>query len=280
MPSGTYRRRPLPIVIGNTHKAPPPKGARGFGVWTMFRAIESPVARGWLLGLLVLWAGLLVGGWLFGQAQKPDNRRIPAWTRMGSSLALVVAGWSLAWLARHSAAATFSVLIAAGMTLGFLGDLFMAQWLPLKEPVLGGIGAFGLGHITYIVAMLLLANRPGTGLRWAAWGVWLLIGLAGWFVIVYPGTRPAALRWAALPYTLLLASTAGVATGLALHSSAFLRLAIGAGLFFVSDLILATELFTAFRFPAMGDAVWLTYGPGQMLMVYSVASALAVAKTA
>jgi hypothetical protein len=69
-----------------------------------------------------------------------------------------------------------------------------------------------------------------------------------------------------------------VATGRALQSSAFLPLAVGAGLFFVSDLILATELFTAFRFPAMGDAVWLTYGPGQMLIVYSVASALAVAK--
>ncbi len=249
----------------------------------MFQAIASPVARGWLLGLLVLWAGLLLGGWAFGSAQQPDNRRMPAWTRMGSSLVLVVGGWSLAWLARHSPAASFGVLIAVGMTLGFLGDLFLAQWLPSKEPVLGGIGAFGLGHIIYIAAMLLVADQPGlggTGVRWAAWGVWLLIGLAGWFVIVYPGTRPAALRWAALPYTLLLASTAGVATGLAAQAPAFLPLAVGAGLFFVSDLILATELFTAFRFPAMGDAVWLTYGPGQMLIVYSVAGALAVAQGA
>jgi hypothetical protein len=28
----------------------------------------------------------------------------------------------------------------------------------------------------------------------------------------------------------------------------------------------------------MGDAVWLTYGPGQMLIVYAIGAALAVAK--
>ena len=249
----------------------------------MCSAIDSPAPRAWLLGLLVLWAGLLLGGWLFGSAQNPDKRRMPAWTRMGSSLVLVVAGWSWAWLARHSAAASFGVFIAAGMTLGFVGDLFLAQWLPLAEPVLGGIAAFAVGHVSYITAMLLFSNQPvlgRMGVRWEALGVWLFIGLAGWLVIVYPGTRPAALRWAALPYTLLLASTAGLATSLAVQVPAFLPLALGAALFFVSDMILATELFTAFRFRAMGDAVWLTYGPGQMLIVYSVASALAVAKVA
>ncbi len=247
----------------------------------MFQAIASPGTRGWLLGLLVLWAGLLLGGWLFGSAKKPDDRRMPAWTRMGSSLVLVIAGWSWAWLARQSPAARFGVLIAAGMALGFLGDLFLAEWLPLKEPVLGGIAAFGLGHIAYLAAMLLFGNHHGLaepGARWGAWGAWLLIGVAGWLVIVYPGIQPAALRWAALPYTLLLASTAGLATGLAVQSVAFVPLAIGGGLFFVSDMILATELFTTFRFPAMGDAVWLTYGPGQMLIVYSIASAMTVGK--
>lgn len=249
----------------------------------MFQAIDSSSSRGWLLGLLVLWAGLLLGGWLFGSAKNPDNRRMPAWTRMGSSLVLVVAGWSWAWLARTSPAAWFGVLIAAGMTLGFLGDLFLAQWLPLAEPVLGGIAAFGLGHVVYVAALLRFGNHHGlaeAGARWGSWGAWLLIGLAGWLVIVYPGTQPAALRWAALPYTLLLASTAGLATGLAVQATALFPLAVGAGLFFLSDMILATELFTPFRFPSMGDAVWLTYGPGQMLIVYSVYSALTVAKGA
>jgi hypothetical protein len=250
----------------------------------MFQAIDSSAARGWLLGLLVLWAALLLGGWLFGSVKSPDNRRMPVWTRMGSSLVLVIASWSWAWLARYSPAARFGVLIAAGMTLGFVGDLFLAPLLPLKEPVLGGIAAFGLGHLAYLAAMLLFGNQHGLadpGARWgawAAWVAWMIIGVAGWLVIVYPGTQPAPLRWAALPYTLLLASTAGLATGLAVQSIALVPLAVGAGLFFASDMILATELFTTYRFPSMGDAVWLTYGPGQMLIVYSVASAMLVGK--
>jgi hypothetical protein len=72
-----------------------------------------------------------------------------------------------------------------------------------------------------------------------------------------------------LPYALLLASTAGLATGLALQSTYFVPLAIGAALFLLSDLILAGELFSGLQFPLIGDVIWLTYGPGQALIVYA-----------
>ena len=85
------------------------------------------------------------------------------------------------------------------------------------------------------------------------------------------------LRWAALPYALLLATTAGVATGLAIQSPVFVPLALGAALFLVSDLLVAGERFGRVRFPHSGDAVWLTNGPAQMLIVYAVNSALIAA---
>ena len=53
-------------------------------------------------------------------------------------------------------------------------------------------------------------------------------------------------------------------------------LAIGAGLFLFSDLVLAGELFADYKFKSVGDVVWLTYGPGQMLIVYSIGIAHAV----
>ena len=64
------------------------------------------------------------------------------------------------------------------------------------------------------------------------------------------------------------------ATGLALQVSAFVPLAIGAALFLLSDLILAAELFNGRSFPLIGDVIWLTYGPAQALIVYSVSAAL------
>jgi hypothetical protein len=230
-----------------------------------------------LWALLAVWAGFLLGGFLFGTPDRTASQRIPTWARMASSFTLVVAGWSWFSYSRRSSLSAFSFLIALGMTLGFVGDLFMADLLPVGQPTLGGMAAFGCGHIVYIAGLLYLGNRMGLSAslpRLGAWSLWMLIGLLGWFWIVYPSSQPTPLRWAALGYVLLLASTAGLATGLAFQSSAFWPLACGAGLFFVSDLLLAAQLFANLQFYLIGSAVWLTYGPGQMLIVYSTGSAL------
>jgi hypothetical protein len=234
------------------------------------------------LVLAILWAALLFGGFIFGKRQAGREGRMPTWTRIASSLVLVVAGWSWAMTARGSGAATFALLIAVGMTLGFLGDLFMAKLLPVSPHVLWGIGAFGLGHIAYIVAILGYGNAHGlaaAGPRFAAWFVWLLVGAVAWYFVVFRGhaARPSALHWAALPYALLLASTAGFATGLALQDAAFVPLAIGAVLFLISDLLLAAHLFAGRSFHLIDDVIWLTYGPGQMLIVYSIGAAIMAA---
>jgi hypothetical protein len=245
----------------------------------VFPYVDSPSQRWWLLGLLLLWAGFLFGGFLLGPANEATNRRMPTWTRMASSLTLVVAAWSWYSVARPGAAGSFSLWIALGVTLGFLGDLCMAGLLPVSQPILGAIAAFGLGHVAYLTALVWFGNQQqltAPGPRWGALAAWLTVGVAGWLVIVQPSSQPAALRWAALPYTLLLASVAGLATGLAWQAPALGPLALGTGLFLASDLILAGEIFGTWRFPLLGDVVWLTYGPGQMLIIYAVSSALAV----
>ncbi|HXX78710.1 MAG TPA: lysoplasmalogenase, partial [Ktedonobacteraceae bacterium] len=178
-----------------------------------------------------------------------------------------------------SPVAALSLLIAIGMTLGFIGDLFLARVFPLSQPTFGGIAFFGLGHISYILAMVQFGNQSGLDTpapRWGALCLWLLIGLCGWYFIVYRGNKLTTLHIAALAYTLLLSSTAGLATGLALQSTAFIPMAIGAGLFLLSDLILAAQLFNDIQFPLIGDVVWLTYGPAQMLIVFAVNGALMV----
>lgn len=233
-----------------------------------------------LLILTLAWAALLFGGFMFGKPQVGREGRMPTWTRMASSAALVVAGWSWADLAHGSSAATFGLLIAVGMTLGFLGDLFMAKLLPVSPHVLWGMAAFGLGHVAYIAAIVSYGSTRGldaAGPRLGAWLAWLLIGAVAWYFVVFRGQRPTALHWAALPYSLLLASTAGFATGLALQDPTFAPLAVGAVLFLISDLILAAQLFAGRRFRLIDDVVWLTYGPGQMLIVYSIGAAIMAA---
>lgn len=227
----------------------------------------------WASLLWVLWAAFLFGGFWSGKLNADQTHRIPRPARMASSLVLVLAAW-LSWLLmRVDARLTdFALWIAVGMTLGFIGDLFMAQLLSRKNHVFGGIAAFGLGHVAYIIAILTLAAAFGLddpGARWGALAVWLLIGAAGWYRVVFRGQTRSLLHYAALPYALLLASTAGFATGLALQEPLFIPLAAGAALFLLSDLLLAAQLFNKLHFRSIGDVVWFLYGPGQMLIVYT-----------
>ncbi|HKT37793.1 MAG TPA: lysoplasmalogenase, partial [Ktedonobacterales bacterium] len=195
---------------------------------------------------------------------------------LASSATLVLAGWIWYLATRDTpGVAVFALLIAVGMTCGFLGDLLLADVLPLSQGFLAGMAAFALGHLAYIAAILSLTTR----VQWAIEGIALLVGLVGWYLVVFRSGKDAMLRWAALPYTLLLTTTAGVATGLAIQEPAFLPLAIGAALFLISDLLVAGKQFGSLRIPHGDDAIWLSYGPAQMLIVYAVNSALLVATT-
>ncbi len=239
---------------------------------------------------LILWAVFLFGGFIFGKLCDDRSRRMPAWTRMASSLMLVFTAWELWWVVSTNQNAiygdaaqtwliigvndTFTFLIAVGMTLGFIGDLFMAGWIGGEPNPMGGIGAFGLGHIAYITGMIHYAN--GFGLHGEArlymWIVCALIGVIGWLIAVYIGAKRqkihiGKLHYAALIYALLLSSTLGVAAGLALFQTGFIVVAVGAALFLTSDLIIAARLFNKAHFMLIDDVVWLTYGPAQAMIV-------------
>lgn len=227
-----------------------------------------------LLALFALWAALLFGGFIWGRPTANGDRRMPTWTRMASSATLVVIAWLEYAFTRQSPLGRYALLIAVGMTLGLLGDLALAEVIALPQPVLGGMAAFGLGHVAYMLAVLGLVSQYGldaSAPRWGMLALWLLIGLVGWYAVVFRGQKPTILHWAALPYALLLASVAGLFTGAALQAPALIPAALGAVLFLVSDLILAGQLFAKRTFPLIGDVIWLTYGPGQALIVASVA---------
>jgi len=221
-------------------------------------------------GLLALWAALLFGGFLLG-SDPGRRRRMPRWTRLGSSAVLVALAWYGYGLAALPPVRGFALFIALGMTGGFLGDLYMARVLPSTSRVLSGMTAFGLGHGAYILAAWLRLGR----LPWAFLVLaWLL---AGGLVrrVVFRHAPPGILRWAALGYGLLLATTAGMAAALAWDAPPFWIFAVGSGLFLVSDLILAGQLFGELDFPYVDDLVWLLYGPGQAGMVLSIWAAMA-----
>lgn len=242
---------------------------------TMYNFL-TPRQRIWIIGLAGLWALFLFGGFLFGAPDPAYSHRMPTWTRMASSMTLVAAGWSWFILSRGHRVGRYAWLISWGMTCGFLGDLFLASVLPAPDRVLTGIASFAVGHIFYILALAGFGNRFGLDEPLPRWGmlvVWWLIGLAGWYFFVFRGQDPTIVHWVALPYALLLASTAGLGSGLAAQNRRFVPLALGGALFLLSDLLLAGDMFGGLYFRLIGDVIWLTYGPAQMLIVYSIGAA-------
>ncbi|MHB9149172.1 MAG: lysoplasmalogenase [Thermoleophilia bacterium] len=238
----------------------------------MLYGTERRRRRYWLLALLLVWGLLLVGGFVFGPGGHADHR-MSTWTRIGSSLTLVTLAWSQWVFARRRRSGRFALLLAVGMTFGFVGDLVLAGILPGGRNVLGGIAAFGLGHVFYISAVVGWSRMVGLDsarARWSALAGWLVVGGVAWYFVVFRGQAAGVLHWAALPCALLLSGTAGVATGLALQVRAFAPMALGAALFLASDLILAAQLFNDVDFRLIGDVIWLTYGSGQMLIVTAV----------
>jgi hypothetical protein len=228
-----------------------------------------------IYALYGLGAALLLLSLALGKHDDKTINRIPLPVRMASS-ALVLLCALLLWRAEDRPERQAGQ-IAAGMGCGFLGDLIMAEVIPLPEHVLFGMLAFGAGHGLYIRALLDRARAEAqrsprsrqseARARWAALGMAWVVALVGWWVLVRNPKIGPALNYGALVYALLLSSMGGLAAAPATQDRRYLPVALGGALFLASDMLLASRLFRATHFPQIGDVVWMTYITGQALIV-------------
>jgi hypothetical protein len=231
-----------------------------------------------LYALLAVWAALLVLGFAFGKLDEERINRIPRVNKILSSAILVVCAliW---WLfgAAGTPLAAYAVLLFFGMTFSFVGDVIMAQLLPLPQYVLLGMGAFGVAHVLYISGYLRLGGVLGLQsgeARAIGLAVLIVLAIVLWWTLIRSPKTPAVLNYGSLGYALLLAAMAGLAASLALQEPRFVPLALGALLFLISDVFLGHRLFRGGKFLLVGDLVWMTYIVGQLLIVFSTAAGL------
>jgi hypothetical protein len=255
--------------------------------------------------LWVMWVGLLFGGMVLAGYERFDSDPFLKATRLASSLVLVLTGFVIISSPQTARPVWPLLMLALGMAFGFLGDISNSG-LVIKDPkqaTMGGIVTFAIGHLCYMATCLWIRNNQGLRQNNTWWGsiiIWQLIGLAGWFIVIFTDKPLTPVHWAALPYCLLLAGTAGMTCGLALADRRYFWLGLGGAFFLASDLVLAIQLFRddidiaaeLVRFTGLSSetgkhlmkqvsrhACWLLYGPAQMLIVFSGLSLLAVEKT-
>jgi hypothetical protein len=219
--------------------------------------------------LYALCVALLLIGLLFGWYDARRRNRIPLLVRMLSS-ALMLACALLLWRGAGPRSRRAARLVAGGMGCGFVGDLVMAEVIPLPERVIYGMLSFGAGHALYMRAFLDRAQGAGAARHSAALGAAWAVALVGWWALVRNPAISPKLNYAALGYALLLSSMSGLAASLAAQDRRYAPLALGGALFFLSDLILASELFRKTHVTGIGDIIWLTYIAGQALIVGTI----------
>lgn len=158
-------------------------------------------------------------------------------------------------------------LMPLGLALGALGDLCLA--LRGDRAFLAGMAAFGMGHLAYAAALGLRTNALGFDGVSGAEGV----VLAALLVLVastefWLAPRTGALRWPVRAYVGLIAVMGGAAVLLPAHPARGLVQA-GAGLFLLSDLLLALRLFVVVdpaRRRGLSLVLWPAYWVGQVLI--------------
>lgn len=156
--------------------------------------------------------------------------------------------------------------IAAGLLFSSAGDVFLM--LP-RDRFVAGLASFLVAHLCYIGAFAI-------GVPFAAAPLlWLPFFAAGGLVLalVWPGLKPA-LRGPVAVYVIVIAAMAGQAAGRwqITGSGMALAAAVGAGLFVVSDAVLAIDRFR-WKFRAARAVTLATYWAAQLLIALSVSGA-------
>ncbi len=197
-----------------------------------------------------------------GEYRKDDRLRWIA--KPIASLAFIVVG---ALAACNGAIDELTLAILAGLVLGAIGDLALLS----PHGFLAGLGAFLLGHLAYAVAV-------GTLVPPRAWpeaaGVYALAPLVvGGLALAWLWPKLGKLRIPVIAYVAVILAMVIAAIALLRTGTLELRrrelFAVGAVLFFASDLAVARDKFVAKEFinRAWGLPV---YYAAQLLIAWSI----------
>jgi len=241
--------------------------------------LPYPTPLNWILHVLFgLEIALLAGGLILGKPNEEQTGRLPRGLRMLLSAILTVAallGWQGG--ATGTPVQWYATFIFLGMAAGSVGDWIMAGLIPVPQRLIGGMAAFGLGHLFYIAALLNLTIRSGRGSTCTSIvAVALILSLSAWAwnAHVRNPDRSKLINVGSLIYGLLIGVMCALAIAVAVCDTHYVALAAGSLLFLTSDFILGNWMIRGHVWKCVNDAIWVTYVGGQLLIVYSVAAAL------
>jgi hypothetical protein len=233
--------------------------------------------------LTTVWMLAFVLGLVVGKPNEDRTRRLPIGAKIVMLAVMIVIG-GVGWLiiTRGTGAEPYARWIVAGLVVGALGDLVLADVFPqIKQPLLASMGIFAVGHILYLLAIFYLRSQLYGPLDITGWLSALIVAIPALFAAALlweftthnPAGDPAVNR-ASFFYGLLLILVVVFAAYLPIRSQVMVRLGIGAVLFAISDMLLSQVMVKQRGFRGIHDVVWLLYSTGQLLIALSIGEAL------
>ncbi len=219
----------------------------------------------WLLAVVAVLAGAwcLEGSWPL---------TFPTGAKLGASVLLVFwAFWANHLLGNRHALGRSTTWVAAGMLLGFCGDVVMQRIFFEQHAVLVAIGIFGLGHLAYLLAFVRMTpTQADEKLPLKIAAVAPVLGLALWWFFVYSDRMGPVLLVGSLIYSFLIVAMAAGAFFLWRRNPGYGVAFLGSISFVVSDVLLGNQLFRSPAFAAVGLVIFTTYILGQWAIVSAV----------
>lgn len=151
-------------------------------------------------------------------------------------------------------------LLAGVMAFGALGDVLI--------DALGAMAGAGAFFVAHVVAVILYARNPRPRLGWVERGVCAALPLAAMAIAVLCVPRQAFSGGMAL-YLLGVSAMAAFAFASRFRRG---RVALGAVMFVVSDMLIVTHLPPVREPRAVSIAIWLLYFVGQVLITLGVSA--------
>jgi uncharacterized membrane protein YhhN len=218
-----------------------------------------------LIAFTVLCAGAC-GVLVVGEYRDANRLRFTA--KPLASLAFILVG---VCAATRGEIHEFEMAVLAGLVLGAIGDVALLS----PHGFLAGLGAFLLGHLAYAVAVGTYLS-PRTWLH-AAGGYAIVpvvvgLGVLAWLWPKLGSLRIPVIAYVAVILTMVVSAIAFMRTevgGMDLHRRELF--ALGAVLFFASDLAVARDKFVAKGFVNRAWGLPVYYA-GQLLIAWSLAS--------
>lgn len=223
-----------------------------------------------ILGILVLFVlVILLIRLLSGRRYADQKKRLVL--KSLCSLMFWLFSWIMLWYA-NTDFVPFTVFMVMGFTLSVLGDIFLV--FKGDKSFTFGLLSFFLAHVAYSVSFIMRYGFNTGGM--IAFAVISLIGFAiinfsGLFVL---GDMRLPANLYLLILSFMLANAVGAIFSIEQGSFPALLTALGALLFFISDLMLAYEKFTPKRGIALEKPVLLTYYSAQIFLALGMVTFL------